>query len=88
MISFLDTSNDPTLRLACRSWLSQGAKHYKRILDPIFEDFIKNSNFKINEYGCIVIDQKLGFDDDDVIGNFGKLRNIILNTQDDIINYM
>lgn len=47
MINFLEDP-DPTLRLSCRSWLSQ-MKQYNRILDPIIEEFIKNSNFKFSK---------------------------------------
>ena len=39
MINFLEDP-DPTLRLSCRSWLSQ-SKQYNRILDPIIEEFIE-----------------------------------------------
>mmetsp|Transcript_1941 Transcript_1941/g.2806 ORF Transcript_1941/g.2806 Transcript_1941/m.2806 type:complete len:175 (-) Transcript_1941:4115-4639(-) len=47
MVNFLEDP-DPTLRLSCRSWLSQ-SKLYNRILDPLIEEFIKNSNFKISD---------------------------------------
>ena len=45
MIQFLE-DNDPTLRLSCKSWLSQSSKQYNRILDPLIEEFIENSKFK------------------------------------------
>lgn len=83
MINFLEDP-DPTLRLSCRSWLSQN-RQFNRILDPIIEEFIKYSNFKIVQ-NMTVIDGD--FDTQYVIENFGKLRNIILNSQDDIIEYI
>lgn len=83
MINFLEDP-DPTLRLSCRSWLSQNSQ-FNRILDPIIEEFIKYSNFKIVQ-DTTVIDGI--FDTQYVIQNFGKLRNIILNSQDDIIKYI
>ena len=45
MINFLEDP-DPTLRLSCRSWLSESSGKYNRIIDPLIEEFIKNSNFK------------------------------------------
>ena len=84
MINFLEDT-DPTLRLSCRSWLSQ-SKQFNRILDPLIEEFIKYSNFKYNQGGSVIIEGD--FEYQYVIQNFGKLRNIILNTQDDIIEYM
>ena len=85
MINFLE-DRDPTLRLSCKSWLSQ-SKQYNRILDPLFEEFIKNSQFKFNSGDDgVIIDGD--FETQYVIQNFGKLRNIILNTQDEIIEYI
>lgn len=84
MINFLEDP-DPTLRLSCRSWLSQ-SKLYNRILDPLIEEFIKNSNFRIPNERTVLIEGE--FETEYVIQNFGKLRNIILNAQDDIIDYM
>lgn len=78
MINFLEDT-DPTLRLSCRSWLSQNHKQFMRILDPIIEEFILNSKFiqKPNSDN-VYIESK--FNTQYVIENFGKLRNIILNT--------
>jgi len=84
MINFLEDP-DPTLRLSCRSWLSQ-SKMYNRILDPIIEEFIKNSNFRISSDDSVFIDGE--FETQYVIENFGKLRNIILNAQDELVEYM
>jgi len=83
MINFLEDT-DPTLRLSCRSWLSQQSSKFNRIIDPLIEEFLENSNFKIHDTVIIEGD----FETQYVIENFGKLRNIILNTQDDIIEYM
>lgn len=84
MINFLEDT-DPTQRLSCRSWLSQN-RQFSRILDPLIEEFIKNSNFKFGANNLVTIDGD--FETEYVIQNFGKLRNIILNTQDDIIEYL
>lgn len=32
--------NDPTLRLSCKSWLSESKNFYRRILDPLLEEFL------------------------------------------------
>jgi hypothetical protein len=32
--------NDPTLRLSCKSWLSESKANYRRILDPLLEEFL------------------------------------------------
>lgn len=86
MINFLEHT-DPTLRLQCRSWLSQN-KQYNRILDPIIEEFIQNSKFKQSKEDDDAVFIESRFETQYVIENFGKLRNIILNTQDEIIEYM
>lgn len=52
MINFLEDP-DPTLRLSCRSWLSQN-RQFNRILDPIIEEFIKYSNFKIINNNTVI----------------------------------
>lgn len=75
MINFLEDT-DPTLRLSCRSWLSQQSSKFNRIIDPLIEEFLENSNFKIHDTVIIEGD----FETQYVIENFGKLRNIILNT--------
>ena len=65
MINFLEDS-DPTLRLSCRSWLSQN-KQFKRILDPIIEEFIQNSNFFISEQKKVFINEQKKFETEYVI---------------------
>lgn len=35
--------NDPTLRLSCKSWLSESKLYFRRILDPLVEEFLSNS---------------------------------------------
>jgi hypothetical protein len=32
--------NDPTLRLSCKRWLSESRQYYRRILDPLIEEFL------------------------------------------------
>ena len=83
MINFLEDPN-PTLRLSCRSWLSQ-SNNFKRILDPLIEEFVKYSNHSITDDTVRI---EGNFETQYVIENFGKLRNIILNAQDDIVDYM
>ena len=86
MIEFLEDP-DPTLRLSCKSWLSQN-KHFNRILDPIIEEFIQNSNFKLDADNDEAVYIEYDFQTQHVIKNFSKLRNIILNTQDEIIEHI
>ena len=57
MINFLEDP-DPTLRLSCRSWLSQSSRKYNRIIDPLIEEFIENSKF-IYKNDKIIIDGKI-----------------------------
>jgi hypothetical protein len=78
--------NDPTLRLSCKSWLSDSKNHYNRILDPLLEEFIDNSKVFISFTKQIFFYES--YDTKIVSENFGKLRNIILNTQEDMIIYM
>ena len=42
MLNILE-DNDPTLRLSCKSWLSESKAFYRRILDPLIEEFLANS---------------------------------------------
>lgn len=77
MIQFLESA-DPTLRLSCRSWLSQSLQ-INRILDPIIFEFFSLSNFKKSENQSVTVRGKL--DAPNVIENFAKLR-LIMNTQD------
>lgn len=96
-MEFLE-DHDPTLRLSCRSWLQQNTYSYDRILDPIIEEFIKYSNFifKYNEQDSdfqanepqITLEINGEFQTDYIIQNFGQLRNIILNSQDEIVHYI
>lgn len=39
VLHFLE-QNDPTLRLSCKSWLSECKSFYNRILDPLIEEFL------------------------------------------------
>ena len=56
ILNFLEDP-DPTLRLSCRSWLQQNYKHFDRILDPIIEEFIKYSNFHLDQESQSIIVQ-------------------------------
>ena len=70
--------NDPTLRLSCKSWLSESKLFYRRILDPLIEEFLANSKVFVTYSGQIFFYKE--YEARIVIENFGKLRNIILNT--------
>ena len=43
MLSIL-RDNDPTLRLACRSWLQESKTAYSRILDPVLVEFMNETH--------------------------------------------
>jgi len=77
MLYILD-DDDPTLRLACRSWLTESKSSFLRILDPILNEFLDNNRVYRSFSGQIFFlesyEPKVG------IENFKKLRNIILNT--------
>lgn len=85
VLHFLE-QNDPTLRLSCRSWLSESKHFYNRILDPLLEEFLQNSKVFVTFTKQIFFYDM--YDTKIVSENFGKLRNIILNTQDEMIKYM
>ena len=77
--------DDPSLRLACRSWLQESKSDYLRILDPLLKEFMENNRmyksfsgqlFFVNNYNSSI-----------VIENFTKLRNIILTTQEEFVQY-
>jgi hypothetical protein len=78
--------NDPTLRLSCKSWLSESKQYYRRILDPLIEEFLQNSKVIVTYSGQLFFYKD--YEAHIVIENFGKLRNIILNTQEEMIFYM
>lgn len=69
---------DPTLRLSCKSWLSESKQYYRRILDPLIEEFLANSKVFVTFTGQIFFYEN--YETKVVIENFSKLRNIILNT--------
>lgn len=77
---------DPTLRLTCKSWLNDSQENFKRIIDPLVEEFLENSQVFMTFYGQIFFMDH--YDTGIIIQNFGKLRNIILNTQEKLILYM
>jgi hypothetical protein len=74
------------MRLACRSWLSDSRSAYVRILDPLLTEFIDNNKVFVSWSGQMFFMD--GYDTQIIIENFGKLRNIILNTQDELIKYI
>jgi hypothetical protein len=42
---------DPTMRLSCRSWLSESKLAYIRIIDPLLSEFIDNNKVFISFTG-------------------------------------
>lgn len=76
MLKILD-DQDPNMRLACRSWLSDSKNSYDRILDPILTEFMENNQINEQTYNPNIVTE-----------NFSKLRNIILNTQSEFIEYI
>lgn len=85
MLKILD-DDDPTLRLSCRSWLSESKASFLRILDPILNEFMENNKVFKSFSGQIFFLEN--YSPKVVIENFGKLRNIILNTQSEFIEYI
>ena len=82
------SDDDPTLRLSCRSWLSESKMAYSRILDPLLSKFMEETDLFQSQSGQLFFlgDYNAGH----VIDDFNKLRDIILNlnTQDEFLNYI
>jgi len=57
-----------------------------RILDPILEEFMQNSKIYVTLSGQVFFYSN--YETQIIIENFGKLRNIIFNSKDEMINYM
>lgn len=74
------------MRLSCRSWLSESNSAFVRILDPLLTEFIDNNKVFVSFTGQLFFMD--GYDTQVIIENFGKMRNIILNTQDEMIKYI
>jgi len=74
------------MRLSCRSWLCDSNKAYQRILDPLLSEFINNNKVFVSFTGQLFFME--GYDTQIIIENFGKMRNVILNTQDELIKYI
>jgi hypothetical protein len=87
MLMILQNS-DPTLRLECRSWLSESKNSFYRILDPLLAEFMANTKVYTSMSGQLFFVNE--YNTKHVIDNFNKLRNIImnLNTQDQFLNYI
>jgi hypothetical protein len=50
MLEILE-DRDPTMRLSCRSWLSESKHDYHRILDPILNEFLENKKLLVSFTG-------------------------------------
>ena len=75
--------DDPTLRLACRSWLQESKTDYLRIVDPLIKEFMDNNRMFKSFSGQLFFLNN--YDSSIVIENFTKLRNIILTTQEEFV---
>jgi hypothetical protein len=80
--------NDPTLRLSCRSWLSESKLAYSRILDPLLIEFMNETKLNRDKFGHLSFTDY--YNTDFVTDNFDKLRDIILNlnTQIEFLDYI
>lgn len=78
---------DPTLRLSARSWLQDSKTNYKRIIDPILKEFMSNNKMFRSDSGQLFYEDE-EYNSDYVKENFTKLRNIILTTQEDFMQYI
>jgi hypothetical protein len=74
------------MRLSCRSWLFDSKLAYLRIIDPLLSEFIHNNKVFISFTGQVFFLED--YDTQIITENFTKLRNIILNTQDELIKYI
>jgi hypothetical protein len=54
-------------------------------LDPLFKELIANNDLYKSHSGQLFFCKK--YDADIVLGNFAKLKNMILTTQEDFIEY-
>jgi hypothetical protein len=86
MLGILD-DQDPTLRLSCRSWLTESKDNFLRILDPLLKEFMDNNRVYKSFTGQVFFLEE-NYVPQNVIENFRKLRNIILNTQSEFIKYI
>ena len=50
MLEILE-DKDPTMRLSCRSWLSESKRDYHRILDPLLSEFMENKKLMVSFTG-------------------------------------
>ena len=77
---------DPTLRLSARSWLQDSKLDYSRIIDPLLKEFMSNSQMFRSISGQLFYEKE--YNADYVKENFEKLRNIILTTQEEFMEYI
>lgn len=77
---------DPTLRLSARSWLQESKSNYSRIIDPLLKEFMSNSQMYRSITGQLFYEQT--YNATYVKENFAKLRNIILTTQEEFMEYI
>lgn len=50
MLEILE-DRDPTMRLSCRSWLSESKAYFHRILDPLIYEFMENKKLFVSFTG-------------------------------------
>ena len=85
MLEILE-DKDPTLRLAARSWLQESRSDYCRIIDPLLKEFMSNSRMHRSVSGQLF--HKKEYNAEYVKENFAKLKNIILTTQEEFVEYI
>ena len=77
---------DPTLRLSARSWLQDSKYKFERIIDPLMKEFMRNCNFYRSQTGRLFFEKP--YNADYVKENFAKLKNILLTTQEEFMEYI
>lgn len=77
---------DPTLRLSARSWLQDSKSDFSRIIDPILKEFMRNNKMFRSFSGQLFYED--AYNAEYVKENFMKLRNIILTTQEEFVEYI
>ena len=73
--------------MSCRSWLTESQSFFLGILDPLLNEFMDNNQFFKSFTGQVFFLEE-NYVPKNVINNFRKLRNIILNTQSEFIQYI
>lgn len=85
MLEYLE-DDIPSIRLASKSWLSISTSHFKRILDPLLS-ILCNPHTDV----ILTLQEEMHFidifDTRQIVNAFSKFRSIVLNSQDEVIEY-